>query len=171
MIELTLKQWVTFLRNAMIVLFAVLMLVGCDNPEKSDLQEIAQTFMQSEFIQGEAQFKRKIANAKNAVEISAAFKEISDSLGKLPGQLDALALKTEEGKSIRAKLSEATARMAPTLGQAGMIGYADKQAQLAWSRELEDSKNLFIDALMEFAEMAKKEGIELDTSMLSALQQ
>lgn len=164
------KKGLAYLRHFLMMVAVALTLTACDNPEKSDLDAISQVMTQSKLGKEYGQLQQRLTKVTSEAEVFMLLDEMAGLMKQLPSELDGLSLKTDEGKSIRDKLSEGISRMTTVFEKAREISLAPMQKQLAWQQEMQEAQQIFVQALTEFADLAKKEGIELDTSMLPAVQ-
>ena len=153
-------QW---FRNAVLVLAGVMLLAACGNPAKSDLQAIAKVIYDTGYTPAKNQeYQQRLRQAKSEAEIKATLGEMTQYFEKVPAGLNALSLKTDEGRSIRDDLSQGTDKLVRGAKQAIAAPAKDSQAQEAASRLAMEGLQQFVQGLNKFMVAAEREGIKLD---------
>ena len=153
-------QW---FRNAVLVLAGVMLLAACGNPAKSDLQAIAKVISDTGYTPAKNQeYQQRLRQAKSEAEVKATLGEMTQYFEKVPAGLNALSLKTDEGRSIRDDLSQGTDKLVRGAKQAIAAPAQDSQAQEAANRLAMEGLQQFVQGLNKFMVAAEREGIKLE---------
>ena len=153
-------QW---FRNAVLVLAGVMLLAACGNPAKSDLQAIAKVIYDTGYTPAKNQeYQQRLRQAKSEAEVKATLGEMTQYFEKVPAGLNALSLKTDEGRSIRDDLSQGIDKFVRGTKQVITAPAKDSQAQEAASRLAMEGLQQFVQGLNKFMVAAEREGIKLD---------
>ena len=154
------RQW---FRNAVLVLAGVMLLAACGNSAKADLQAIAKVIHDTGYTPAKNQeYQQRLRQAKNEAEAKATLGEMTQYFEKVPAGLNALSLKTDEGRSIRDDLSQGIAKFVRGTKQVIAAPAKDSQAQEAASRLAMEGLQQFVQGLNKFMVAAEREGIKLD---------
>ena len=140
------RQW---FRNAVLVLAGVMLLAACGNPAKSDLQAIAKVFVETGYT------PEKNQEYQQRLRLAQYFE-------KVPAGLNALSLKTDEGRSIRDDFSQGIDKLVRGAKQAIAAPAQDSQAQEAASRLALEGQQQFLQGQNKFIAAAGREGIKLN---------
>ena len=153
-------QW---FRNAVLVLAGVMLLAACGNPAKSDLQAIAKVIYDTGYTPAKNQeYQQRLRQAKSEAEIKATLGEMTQYFEKVPAGLNALSLKTDEGRSIRDDLSQGTDKLVRGAKQAIAAPAKDSQAQEAANRLAMEGLKQLLQGQNKFMVAAEREGIKLE---------
>ena len=153
-------QW---FRNAVLVLAGVMLLAACGNPAKSDLQAIAKVIYDTGYTPAKNQeYQQRLRQAKNEAEAKATLGEMTQYFEKVPAGLNALSLKTDEGRSIRDDLSQGTDKLVRGAKQAIAAPAQDSQAQEAANRLAMEGLKQLLQGQNKFMVAAEREGIKLE---------
>ena len=154
------QQW---FRNAVLVLAGVMLLAACGNPAKSDLQAIAKVIYDTGYTPAKNQeYQQRLRQAKSEAEIKATLGEMTQYFEKVPAGLNALSLKTDEGRSIRDDLSQGTDKLVRGAKQAIAAPAKDSQAQEAANRLAMEGLKQLLQGQNKFMVAAEREGIKLE---------
>ena len=154
------RQW---FRNAILVLAGVMLLAACGNPVKSDLQAIAKVIRDIGYTPAKNQeYQQRLRQAKSEAEIKATLGEMMQYVEKAPASLNALSLKTDEGRGIRDDLSQGIDKFVRGTKQAIAAPANDSQAQEAASRLALEGQQQFLQGQNKFIAAAGREGIKLE---------
>ena len=154
------RQW---FRNAVLVLAGVMLLAACGNSAKSDLQAIAKVMVETGYTPAKNQeYQQRLRQAKSEAEIKATLGEMTQYFEKVPAGLNALSLKTDEGRSIRDNLSQGIDKFVRGTKQVIAAPAKDSQAQEAASRLAMEGLQQFVQGLNKFMVAAEREGIKLE---------
>ncbi len=154
------QEW---FRNAVLVLAGVMLLAACGNPAKSDLQAIAKVISDTGYTPAKNQeYQQRLRQAKSEAEVKATLGEMTQYFEKVPAGLNALSLKTDEGRSIRDDFSQGTDKFVRGTKQVIAAPAKDSQAQEAASRLAMEGLQQFVQGLNKFMVAAEREGIKLD---------
>ena len=154
------QQW---FRNAVLVLAGVMLLAACGNPAKSDLQAIAKVIYDTGYTPAKNQeYQQRLRQAKNEAEAKATLGEMTQYFEKVPAGLNALSLKTDEGRSIRDDLSQGTDKLVRGAKQAIAAPAQDSQAQEAANRLAMEGLKQLLQGQNKFMVAAGREGIKLE---------
>ena len=154
------RQW---FRNAVLVLAGVMLLAACGNPAKSDLQAIAKVFVETGYTPEKNQeYQQRLRQAKSEAEVKATLGEMTQYIEKVQAGLNALSLKTDEGRSIRDDLSQGIDKFVRGTKQAIAAPDKDSQAQEAASQLAMEGLQQFVQGLNRFMVAAEREGIKLE---------
>ena len=154
------RQW---FRNAVLVLAGVMLLAACGNPAKSDLQAIAKVISDTGYTPAKNQeYQQRLRQAKSEAEVKATLGEMTQYIEKVPAGLNALSLKTDEGRSIRDDLSQGTDKLVRGAKQAIAAPAQDSQAQEAANRLAMEGLKQLLQGQNKFMVAAGREGIKLD---------
>ena len=154
------RQW---FRNAVLVLAGVMLLAACGNPAKSDLQAIAKVISDTGFTPAKNQeYQQRLRQAKSEAEVKATLGEMIQYFEKVPASLNALSLKTDEGRSIRDDFSQGIDKLVRGAKQAIAAPAKDSQAQEAADRLTTEGLQQFVQGLNKFMVAAEREGIKLE---------
>ena len=155
-----LRQWFC---NAVLVLAGVMLLAACGNPAKSDLQAIAKVISDTGYTPAKNQeYQQRLRQAKSEAEIKATLGEMTQYFEKVPAGLNALSLKTDEGRSIRDDLSQGTDKLVRGAKQAIAAPAKDSQAQEAANRLAMEGLKQLLQGQNKFMVAAEREGIKLE---------
>ena len=153
-------QW---FRNAVLVLAGVMLLAACGNPAKSDLQAIAKVISDTGYTPAKNQeYQQRLRQAKSEAEVKATLGEMTQYIEKVPTSLNALSLKTDEGRSIRDDLSQGTDKLVRGAKQAISAPAQDSQAQEAANRLAMEGLKQLLQGQNKFMVAAEREGIKLE---------
>ena len=153
-------QW---FRNAVLVLAGVMLLAACGNPAKSDLQAIAKVISDTGYTPAKNQeYQQRLRQAKSEAEVKATLGEMTQYFEKVPAGLNALSLKTDEGRSIRDDLSQGTDKLVRGAKQAIAAPAQDSQAQEAANRLAMEGLKQLLQGQNKFMVAAEREGIKLE---------
>ena len=153
-------QW---FRNAVLVLTGVMLLAACGNPAKSDLQAIAKVISDTGYTPAKNQeYQQRLRQAKSEAEVKATLGEMTQYIEKVPTSLNALSLKTDEGRSIRDDLSQGTDKLVRGAKQAISAPAQDSQAQEAANRLAMEGLKQLLQGQNKFMVAAEREGIKLE---------
>ena len=154
------RQW---FRNAVLVLAGVMLLAACGNPAKSDLQAIAKVIYDTGYTPAKNQeYQQRLRQAKSEAEVKATLGEMTQYFEKVPASLNALSLKTDEGRSIRDDLSQGTDKLVRGAKQAIAAPAQDSQAQEAANRLAMEGLKQLLQGQNKFMVAAEREGIKLE---------
>ena len=154
------RQW---LRNAVLVLAGVMLLAACGNPAKSDLYAIAKVISDTGYTPAKNQeYQQRLRQAKSEAEVKATLGEMTQYFEKVPAGLNALSLKTDEGRSIRDDFSQGIDKLVRGAKQAIAAPAQDSQAQEAASRLALEGLQQFLQGQNKFIAAAGREGIKLE---------
>ena len=154
------RQW---FRNAVLVLAGVMLLAACGNPAKSDLYAIAKVISDTGYTPAKNQeYQQRLRQAKSEAEIKATLGEMTQYFEKVPAGLNALSLKTDEGRSIRDDLSQGTDKLVRGAKQAIAAPAQDSQAQEAANRLAMEGLKQLLQGQNKFMVAAEREGIKLE---------
>ena len=154
------RQW---FRNAVLVLAGVMLLAACGNPAKSDLQAIAKVISDTGYTPAKNQeYQQRLRQAKSEAEVKATLGEMTQYFEKVPAGLNALSLKTDEGRSIRDDLSQGTDKLVRGAKQAIAAPAQDSQAQEAANRLAMEGLKQLLQGQNKFMVAAEREGIKLE---------
>lgn len=154
------RQW---FRNAVLVLAGVMLLAACGNPAKSDLQAIAKVISDTGYTPAKNQeYQQRLRQAKSEAEVKATLGEMTQYIEKVPTSLNALSLKTDEGRSIRDDLSQGTDKLVRGAKQAIAAPAQDSQAQEAANRLAMEGLKQLLQGQNKFMVAAEREGIKLE---------
>ena len=143
------RQW---FRNAVLVLAGVMLLAACGNSAKADLQAIAKVMVDTGYSpQKNQEYQLRLQQAKSEAESKAIVGEMLQYFEKVPAGLNALSMKTDEGRGIRDDLSQG---MDKVIRATAAMMEAQKLA-LEGQQQLLQGQNKFMVA-------AGREGIKLD---------
>ena len=153
-------QW---FRNAVLVLAGVMLLAACGTPAKSDLQAIAKVIADTGYTPAKNQeYQQRLRQAKSEAEVKATLGEMTQYFEKVPAGLNALSLKTDEGRSIRDDLSQGTDKLVRGAKQAIAAPAQDSQAQEAANRLAMEGLKQLLQGQNKFMVAAEREGIKLE---------
>ena len=153
-------QW---FRNAVLVLAGVMLLAACGNPVKSDLQAIAKVIHDTGYTPAKNQeYQQRLRQAKNEAEAKATLGEMTQYFEKVPAGLNALSLKTDEGRSIRDDFAQGIDKFVRGAKQVIAAPANDSQAQEAASKLVLEGLQQFMQGQNKFMVAAGREGIKLD---------
>ena len=153
-------QW---FRNAVLVLAGVMLLAACGNPVKSDLQAIAKVIHDTGYTPAKNQeYQQRLRQAKNEAEAKATLGEMTQYFEKVPAGLNALSLKTDEGRSIRDDFSQGIDKFVRGAKQVIAAPANDSQAQEAASKLVLEGLQQFMQGQNKFMVAAGREGIKLE---------
>ena len=153
-------QW---FRNAVLVLAGVMLLAACGNPAKSDLQAIAKVIYDTGYTPAKNQeYQQRLRQAKNEAEAKATLGEMTQYFEKVPAGLNALSLKTDEGRSIRDDFSQGIDKFVRGAKQVIAAPANDIQAQEAASKLVLEGLQQFMQGQNKFMVAAGREGIKLE---------
>ena len=153
-------QW---FRNAVLVLAGVMLLAACGNPAKSDLQAIAKVISDTGYTPAKNQeYQQRLRQAKSEAEVKATLGEMTQYFEKVPAGLNALSLKTDEGRSIRDDLSQGTDKLVRGAKQAIAAPAQDSQAQEAANRLAMEGLKQLLQGQNKFMVAAEREDIKLE---------
>ena len=153
-------QW---FRNAVLVLTGVMLLAACGNPAKSDLQAIAKVISDTGYTPAKNQeYQQRLRQAKNEAEAKATLGEMTQYFEKVPAGLNALSLKTDEGRSIRDDFSQGIDKFVRGAKQVIAAPANDSQAQEAASKLVLEGLQQFMQGQNKFMVAAGREGIKLE---------
>ena len=154
------RQW---FRNAVLVLAGVMLLAACGNPAKSDLHAIAKVISDTGYTPAKNQeYQQRLRQAKSEAEVKTTLGEMTQYFEKVPAGLNALSLKTDEGRSIRDDYSQGIDKFVRGAKQVIAAPANDSQAQEAASRLAMEGLQQFVQGLNKFMVAAEREGIKLD---------
>ena len=154
------RQW---FRNAVLVLAGVMLLSACGNPVKSDLQAIAKVIHDTGYTPAKNQeYQQRLRQAKNEAEAKATLGEMTQYFEKVPAGLNALSLKTDEGRSIRDDFSQGIDKFVRGAKQVIAAPANDSQAQEAASKLVLEGLQQFMQGQNKFMVAAGREGIKLE---------
>ena len=154
------RQW---FRNAVLVLAGVMLLAACGNPAKSDLQAIAKVISDTGYTPAKNQeYQQRLRQAKNEAEAKATLGEMTQYFEKVPAGLNALSLKTDEGRSIRDDFSQGIDKFVRGAKQVIAAPANDSQAQEAASKLVLEGLQQFMQGQNKFMVAAGREGIKLE---------
>ena len=154
------RQW---FRNAVLVLAGVMLLAACGNPVKSDLQAIAKVIHDTGYTPAKNQeYQQRLRQAKNEAEAKATLGEMTQYFEKVPAGLNALSLKTDEGRSIRDDFSQGIDKFVRGAKQVIAAPANDSQAQEAASKLVLEGLQQFMQGQNKFMVAAGREGIKLE---------
>ena len=154
------RQW---FRNAVLVLAGVMLLAACGNPVKSDLQAIAKVIYDTGYTPAKNQeYQQRLRQAKNEAEAKATLGEMTQYFEKVPAGLNALSLKTDEGRSIRDDFSQGIDKFVRGAKQVIAAPANDSQAQEAASKLVLEGLQQFMQGQNKFMVAAGREGIKLE---------
>ena len=154
------RQW---FRNSVLVLAGVMLLAACGNPAKSDLQAIAKVIYDTGYTPAKNQeYQQRLRQAKSEAEVKATLGEMTQYFEKVPAGLNALSLKTDEGRSIRDDLSQGTDKLVRGAKQAIAAPAKDSQAQEAANRLAMEGLKQLLQGQNKFMVAAEREGIKLE---------
>lgn len=154
------RQW---FRNAVLVLAGVMLLAACGNPVKSDLQAIAKVIHDTGYTPAKNQeYQQRLRQAKNEAEAKATLGEMTQYFEKVPAGLNALSLKTDEGRSIRDDFSQGIDKFVRGAKQVIAAPANDSQAQEAASKLVLEGLQQFMQGQNKFMVAAEREGIKLE---------
>ena len=154
------RQW---FRNAVLVLAGVMLLSACGNPAKSDLQAIAKVISDTGYTPAKNQeYQQRLRQAKSEAEVKATLGEMTQYFEKVPAGLNALSLKTDEGRSIRDDFSQGIDKFVRGAKQVIAAPAQDSQAQEAASRLALEGLQQFLQGQNKFIAAAGREGIKLE---------
>ena len=154
------RQW---FRNAVLVLAGVMLLAACGNPTKSDLQAIAKVISDTGYTPAKNQeYQQRLRQAKSEAEVKATLGEMTQYFEKVPAGLNALSLKTDEGRSIRDDFSQGTDKLVRGAKQAIAAPAHDSQAQEAANRLAMEGLKQLLQGQNKFMVAAEREGIKLE---------
>ena len=154
------RQW---FRNAVLVLAGVMLLAACGNPAKSDLHAIAKVISDTGYTPAKNQeYQQRLRQAKNEAEAKATLGEMTQYFEKVPAGLNALSLKTDEGRSIRDDFSQGIDKFVRGAKQVIAAPANDSQAQEAASKLVLEGLQQFMQGQNKFMVAAGREGIKLE---------
>lgn len=154
------RQW---FRNAVLVLAGVMLLAACGNPVKSDLQAIAKVIHDTGYTPAKNQeYQQRLRQAKNEAEAKATLGEMTQYFENVPAGLNALSLKTDEGRSIRDDFSQGIDKFVRGAKQVIAAPANDSQAQEAASKLVLEGLQQFMQGQNKFMVAAGREGIKLE---------
>ena len=154
------RQW---FRNTVLVLSGVMLLAACGNPVKSDLQAIAKVIHDTGYTPAKNQeYQQRLRQAKNEAEAKATLGEMTQYFEKVPAGLNALSLKTDEGRSIRDDFSQGIDKFVRGAKQVIAAPANDSQAQEAASKLVLEGLQQFMQGQNKFMVAAGREGIKLE---------
>ena len=154
------RQW---FRNAVLVLAGVMLLAACGNPAKSDLAAIAKVMVDTGYSpQKNQEYQLRLQQAKSEAESKAIVGEMLQYFEKVPAGLNALSMKTDEGRSIRDDLSQGTDKLVRGAKQAIAAPAQDSQAQEAANRLAMEGLKQLLQGQNKFMVAAEREGIKLE---------
>lgn len=154
------RQW---FRNTVLVLAGVMLLAACGNPVKSDLQAIAKVIHDTGYTPAKNQeYQQRLRQAKNEAEAKATLGEMTQYFEKVPAGLNALSLKTDEGRSIRDDFSQGIDKFVRGAKQVIAAPANDSQAQEAASKLVLEGLQQFMQGQNKFMVAAGREGIKLE---------
>ena len=154
------RQW---FRNAVLVLAGVMLLAACGNPAKSDLHAIAKVISDTGYTPAKNQeYQQRLRQAKNEAEAKATLGEMTQYFEKVPAGLNALSLKTDEGRSIRDDFSQGIDKFVRGAKQVIAAPANDSQAQEAASKLVLEGLQQFMQGQNKFMVAAEREGIKLE---------
>lgn len=154
------RQW---FHNAVLVLAGVMLLAACGNPVKSDLQAIAKVIHDTGYTPAKNQeYQQRLRQAKNEAEAKATLGEMTQYFEKVPAGLNALSLKTDEGRSIRDDFSQGIDKFVRGAKQVIAAPANDSQAQEAASKLVLEGLQQFMQGQNKFMVAAGREGIKLE---------
>lgn len=157
------QQMGAYLRRFGLLAATACVLAACGaNAAKSDLQAIAEVFKQTGFSPSlEQEYQERMKNAKSEEDLKVIVQDMAGVIGQAGPKLQALSLKTEEGKSIRDQLAKGMTQVAAGMQKSLTIDPRDVQAQVALSQELQQGQKAVMQGFAEFSALAKKEGIDI----------
>ena len=154
------RQW---FRNAVLVLAGVMLLAACGNSAKADLQAIAKVISDTGFTPAKTQeYQQRLRQAKSEAEVKATLGEMTQYFEKVPASLNALSMKTDEGRSIRDDFSQGIDKFVRGAKQVIAAPANDSQAQEAASKLVLEGLQQFMQGQNKFMVAAGREGIKLE---------
>ena len=154
------RQW---FRNSVLVLAGVMLLAACGNPAKSDLQAIAKVISDTGYTPAKNQeYQQRLRQAKSEAEVKATLGEMTQYFEKVPAGLNALSLKTDEGRGIRDDLSQGTDKLVRGAKQAIAAPAQDSQTQEVANRLAMEGLKQLLQGQNKFMVAAEREGIKLE---------
>lgn len=140
-----------------------MLLAACGNPVKSDLQAIAKVIHDTGYTPAKNQeYQQRLRQAKNEAEAKATLGEMTQYFEKVPAGLNALSLKTDEGRSIRDDFSQGIDKFVRGAKQVIAAPANDSQAQEAASKLVLEGLQQFMQGQNKFMVAAGREGIKLE---------
>ena len=154
------RQWFC---NAVLVLAGVMLLAACGNPAKSDLQAIAKVISDTGFTPAKTQeYQQRLRQAKSEAEVKATLGEMAQYFEKVPASLNALSLKTDEGRGIRDDLSQGMDKVIRATKQALTLSPKDTAAMMEAQKLALEGQQQLLQGQNKFMVAAGREGIKLD---------
>ena len=153
-------QW---FRNAVLALAGVMLLAACGNPAKSDLQAIAKVLVETGYTSEKNQeYQQRLRQAKSEAEVKATLGEMTQYFEKVPAGLNALSLKTDEGRSIRDDLSQGMDKVVRATKQALTLSPKDTAAMMEAQKLALEGQQQLLQGQNKFMVAAGREGIKLE---------
>ena len=154
------RQWFC---NAVLVLAGVMLLAACGNPAKSDLQAIAKVISDTGFTPAKTQeYQQRLRQAKSEAEVKATLGEMTQYFEKVPAGLNALSMKTDEGRGIRDDLSQGMDKVIRATKQALTLSPKDTAAMMEAQKLALEGQQQLLQGQNKFMVAAGREGIKLD---------
>ncbi|MDO5687448.1 MAG: hypothetical protein Q4G42_08760 [Neisseria sp.] len=151
------------LRHWLWLVLSLLLLAGCTNPVKTDLQALEQTFKTGSFSpENTARINRQMATAHSDADRRAALQEMVTALSTFRDQLRALPLKSEQVKTLRDKMATASDNMAAGMREALTLGAnnQDFAAQQRIQQKIIDAQQLMSEASIELKRLTVEHKLE-----------
>ena len=154
------RQW---FRNAVLVLAGVMLLAACGNPAKSDLQAIAKVISDTGYTPAKNQeYQQRLRQAKSEAEVKATLGEMTQYFEKVPAGLNALSMKTDEGRGIRDDLAQGMDKVIRATKQALTLSPKDTAAMMEAQKLALEGQQQLLQGQNKFMVAAEREGIKLE---------
>ncbi|MGF6148129.1 Uncharacterised protein [Kingella potus] len=152
---------------AFALLAATLSLAACGSPQRSDLVTIGGALLAAGVNEGlENEYMQRLQQAQNETEVRAVLQDQLDLLQKAVPALQNLNLKSEEGKSIRAKLVGGMEKMSGSLQKIQAADFDNAAVMQTAEAEMNAGVREVMAGMQEFAVVAKAHGIPFDEVLL-----
>lgn len=152
------RNWV---RSIMLVAASVLLLSACGSPEKSDLIAIAKVMADTGYTpQMNQVYQQRLQGVKNEEEAKVIVNEMLAIFEKVPAGLNALSLKTDEGKAIRNDLAQGMQQVLEGTRAAMTLSPQDQAGVLAAQKKIMAGQQQLMQGQNKFMVAAGREGLE-----------
>ena len=154
------RQW---FRNAVLVLAGVMLLSACGNSAKADLQAIAKVISDTGYTPAKNQeYQQRLRQAKSEAEVKATLGEMTQYFEKVPAGLNALSMKTDEGRGIRDDLAQGMDKVIRATKQALTLSPKDTAAMMEAQKLALEGQQQLLQGQNKFMVAAGREGIKLE---------
>ena len=154
------RQW---FRNAVLVLAGVMLLAACGNSAKADLAAIAKVMVDTGYSpQKNQEYQLRLQQAKSEAESKAIVAEMLQYFEKVPAGLNALSMKTDEGRGIRDDLAQGMDKVIRATKQALTLSPKDTAAMMEAQKLALEGQQQLLQGQNKFMVAAGREGIKLE---------